>query len=417
MRWHTRLVACLAAALVLSACDATPSGPDPGDLALKVSHGRLMFGQECASCHTSNDGLDLAFFNFSDTTIIRRALGHVDLAAAEAIVAYLHTLGVERRERDLRLFQPGGRILPSDLRFAIELFGEDAWPAGLTTDELSARDPLQIAAGVPLPLWSVEESNVDWMPDRAPPAHILDDQNGRARTAMATYRTTPSGTNLVRAVNALRTAERRVANPSAPCLLDSLTRVDFEQCFEVRRWTAALAAQHLIRNGLTLRLDRAVHDVWWEVGNVARKAIAAKVPFANAERIWAEWMYLGWIFQPASFASTYTGNGLLRLGLARHATFVALRSEVVRPRGSQVPYADVESAARFAPAHWAYHAVRFGLTHLLERQQAGDLPAVETRVEARMKIDNALTAVSRKVTAAQRAELQRLTALVVAGIP
>jgi hypothetical protein len=214
----------------------------------------------------------------------------------------------------------------------------------------------------------------------------------------------------------LRNADRRVDNPAAPCLLEDSLRVNYSQCFEVRRWTAALTGQHMIRNGQN-RLNRTIHDVWWEVGNVARKALNARVAFANGQQVWAEWMYLGWIFEPASFASTYTGTGLTRRGLPRHATFVALRSQAVRPRGSVAPYADAESAAKFAPAHWALAAERFALNQLLARQGDNDLPAtLEMRAEARLKVEAAYAAASRKVSPAGASELRQLADLVVAGL-
>ncbi|MBI4420315.1 MAG: hypothetical protein HY560_05770 [Gemmatimonadetes bacterium] len=416
MRRSKAVGAALLSTVTFVACGEIPTGAGGEDVALQVARGHAAFERECAGCHASGDGLDLAFFNFTDTTIIRRAVAHVDTATARDIVAYIHTLSAPRLGRDFRLFQPGGAILAGDIPFANQLFGGDIWPVWLTTEQLRAGDPLKLKAAVPLPLWSVERQNVDWMPDSTLPAAILDDQGGRARAAVAAYRLNPSNANLIKAVSALRSADRRAANTGAPCLLDSLTRVNYQQCFQVRRWTASLAGQHMIRYGITGRFDRSVHDVWWEVGNVARKAVSQRVSFGNAERIWAEWMYLGWVFEPASFASTYTGNGLLKLGLPRHATFVALRSEVVRSRGSLAPYADVESAARFAPVHWTFNAIRFGLNHLLERQGSGDLPSPEMRADARTRIENAFAAANVKLTAVQRADVRQLADRVLAGL-
>ena len=103
-------------ALALVACAlASCSGDDPtgalvdeppvvvGDPAA----GMVAFGAECASCHATGDGLDLAFFDFTDTTIVRRAVAHVDTATALDIVAHINTLGVHPEDRHVRIFQPG----------------------------------------------------------------------------------------------------------------------------------------------------------------------------------------------------------------------------------------------------------------------------------------------------------------------
>ena len=66
---------------VVAACDS-PAAPvvdeEPVVAARPASPtlGHLAFIAECASCHASRDGFDLAFFSFPDSTIIRRALGH-----------------------------------------------------------------------------------------------------------------------------------------------------------------------------------------------------------------------------------------------------------------------------------------------------------------------------------------------------
>src|SRR5438128_3225954 len=49
------------------------------------SLGQIAFEQSCSPCHASRDGFDLAMFGFTDTTIIRRAVKHVDTATARRI--------------------------------------------------------------------------------------------------------------------------------------------------------------------------------------------------------------------------------------------------------------------------------------------------------------------------------------------
>ncbi|MFN2420490.1 MAG: hypothetical protein ABR527_03835, partial [Gemmatimonadota bacterium] len=54
-----------------------PEEPPPAPPADVVA-GRAAFTTVCAACHSSRDGFDLAFFGFSDSTIVRRAVFHVD---------------------------------------------------------------------------------------------------------------------------------------------------------------------------------------------------------------------------------------------------------------------------------------------------------------------------------------------------
>ena len=413
--WSPLLVALAVAA---AACD-TPTDPArDGSLALAAARGAAAFTRDCATCHASGDAIDLAFFNFTDTTIVRRAVAHVDTATALDIVAFVHTRVVARTSRSLRLFQPGGVVLGGDVAFATALFGADQWPADLTASRLLAIDPLQVKAAVPLPLWSQETGNLDWMPDAPLPPAILEDQSGLGRSTVAAYRASPTTQALVRAVAALRAADRRLDNPAAPCVFDVPDRApDYPRCFEVRRWTATLAAQHMIRGGVTSRLHRAAHASWWDVGNAARKAVHAQAGLANGERNWASWMYLGWMFEPGAFPSVYTGNGLMRLGLPRHAAFVALRSQVARPVLSVAAYADLESAARFAPPSWAANVTRFGLAHLVERVRSGDVPAADRLAEARARVDSAYAVTARKVVADQRPPLRQLADELLAALP
>jgi hypothetical protein len=272
-----------AAAIVGWGCDTVAGPATPDALPLAALRGQAAFTRECAPCHASGDAVDLAFFNFTDTTIVRRAVAHVDTATALDIVAFVHTRSVPRASRSLRLFQPGALVLGGDAAFAAALFGADQWPADLTTQDLQAIDPLQVKAAVPLPLWSQENGNLDWMPDTPLPVAILDDQEGRARARLTAYRASSTIENLMAAVAALRGADRRLDNPGAPCLFDVVDRVpDYISCFEVRRWTSTLAAQHMIRRGMTGRLHRAAHAVWWGTPPARPCTPASRSPRASA---------------------------------------------------------------------------------------------------------------------------------------
>jgi hypothetical protein len=406
MRFVLQRAALVVAAFLVAGCDSNDPTEQSSNTIGDPVRGRLAFVADCASCHASGDGIDLAAFHFTDTTIIRRAVKHVDTTTARNIVAHIRSLHATELDEQTRLFQPGGSSAPGDVDLAIELFGTDAFPADMTTARMLAIAPRQVRVAVKMPVWSDEQANVDWMPDVPLPDAILDDQGGLARGAIAGYRAAPTRENLARAVAALRTADRRMANMNAPCLLEDTLRVDFAQCFQVRRWTSSLVAQHLIRYGITDQIDLALHDVWWDVGNAARKSIRNGTSvIENARQNWAAWMYLSWSFAPGQHASVYTGGGLNNIGLPRHATFVALRSEVARPRGTVTPYEDARSATNFAPAGWAYNVASFAFMHLNERLDAGEKPAADALQTARDAITTAVLNAQRKVPIAQRATI------------
>ncbi len=415
MRRSAAVLANVVAGAVFAACSETTAPPAHRGDPLR---GAAAFASACASCHASGDGYDLAYFHFTDTTIVRRAVRHVDTLTAYDIVAHIHALGVQPASPTVHLFQPGTELLASDVDFAEALFGADQWPADMTTARLAGIDPRNVSVAVPSPQWADEVSNRDWMPDSALPAAVLDDQGEAARGAIGGYRAAPTLENLTRAVAAIRTAERRTANPGAPCLdLETLARVSFPTCFDVRRWEATLVAQHFLRFGLPAQVDPSLHDTWWDVGNVARKSIAAKEELPNARANWAAWMYLAWSFDPSRHASSYTGGGLNAVGLPRHATFLALRSAVARPAKSETPYDDVANAVSFAPNSWAYNVTAFGYRHLLDRIAAGDLPDASTLAQARARIQAALTTASRKVSADQRTTLTALESKLLTALP
>jgi hypothetical protein len=334
---------------------------------------------------------------------------HVDSATARNIVAYIQSLNAPPKDEKLRLFQPKGMSLPGDIEFANALFGRDTWPDDLTTTQLAAIDPRTVQVAIRLPIWSDEGSNLDWMPDVPLPAGILDYSGGLVAGAIAGYQAAPTQENLLRAVNALRTADRSSANVEAPCLLEDTLRVRYRECFEVRRWTSTLVALYLMRNGMDLNLGGKFHDVWWDVGNAARKSRADRaVPIANAVDNWATWMFLGWSFDPSQHSSSYTGGGFRQLGLTRHATFVALRSQVARPRNSLSVYEDLVNAVRFAPVPWTLPVASFGLRHLNERIADGQRPTVEQTAMAIAQVTTALTEAYKKVPVADRAKIDAL---------
>jgi hypothetical protein len=247
------------------------------------------------------------------------------------------------------------------------------------------------------------------MPDQPLPGGILDFQGGMAAAAIAGYRAFPTRENLVRAVTALRSADRAVANPGAPCLLEDTIRVRYRDCFEVRRWTSTLVALHMMRYGMDQNLGTQVHDVWWDVGNAARRSRADHaVPIENPVENWANWMYLGWSFDPSQHASVYTGGAFRQLGLNRHATFIALRSEIARPPNSASPYEDAANAVNFSPLGWVPAVATFALQHLLERLRAGQRPAPAQITDAVARVNAAVQMATQKSPASARPAIQAL---------
>src|SRR6476620_4725862 len=93
------------------ACSDARAPLDPAIPLPDPSLGRMAFDQSCSGCHASRDGFDLKTFGFTDTTIIRRAVKHVDTTTAYNIVAYIHSLSAPPNNADLRLFQPRGTVL------------------------------------------------------------------------------------------------------------------------------------------------------------------------------------------------------------------------------------------------------------------------------------------------------------------
>jgi hypothetical protein len=402
-----------ASAICASACSDSPAGPvdAPGGISGDAAVGAVAFLEACSACHTSRDGFDLAFFAFPDSTIVRRAVAHVDSATAHDIVSHIRTLRVDPTARDLRIFQPGDEQVATDQSFAARLFGEDAWPLGLVSADLEVIDPREVPIALPFPLWSFEESNLDWMPETGIAEGILNHPTpvGPGSELLSRYYDSGSTEDLIRVVFAFRVADRDPDNPQAPCVVEPIDRLQPEACFESRRWISTLVAQHMLRSGVDTPIHQVLHDVWWDVGNVARRSRFTDERIDNAVLNWAVWMYLGWAFEPDRHASVYLGNALTQLGLPRHATFHALRAQVSRGPQSVAAYRDAENAARFSPTHWTYAATRFGYLALLQRLDEGLRPqGADALAEASEAVEAAHTIAARRVGVEEGADLAAL---------
>jgi hypothetical protein len=379
--------------------------------------GALAFQAECGTCHASRDGFDLAHFGYSDTTILRRAVGHVDTTTALDIVAHVRSLGVDREHRDVRIFQPGGEILESDLAFANRLFGGDAWPDTLSTAGLLALSPRDVPVAVPFPLWSDEESNRDWMPDADFPAALLDYGEGEARARLDEYHNTRSVQDLISALQVLVASDREEANPEAPCV-EGLDRLQPAACFDARRWVSSFGAQFMLRHSLDGSVHNVLHDVWWDIGHVARRTVLSdgfegEIP--DALDNWVTWMYAGWSFEPERHASFYLAAGLARAEMPRHATFHVLRAQVARMEGSVAPYVDAANVPRYGHDAWVMEGLTFAYRHLLERLAAGDRPADELAM-ARAEVESAYDLAVPFVTSAEADSLRALRDQILAGL-
>jgi len=388
-----RTTALLLLAVAAAACTqpTTPADDNPPLVELgDPAAGELAFRDACGTCHASRDGFDVAHFAFSDTTILRRALGHVDTTTALDIVAHIRTLEVARRTPDARIFQPGGEVLESDREFAVRLFGADGWPDTLTTPGLRALDPRDVPIAVPFPLWSDEESNMDWMPDNPFPDELLDYGDGAARSRLDEYDRTASIQDLISALQVLVASDREPANAAAPCVEDG-DRLQPAECFDVRRWVSSFGAQFMLRHDLDGALHNVLHDVWWDIGHVARRTVLSdgfegEIP--NALENWVTWMYAGWAFEPDRHASFYLAAGLARAELPRHATFHVLRAQVARMEGSVAPYTDAANVPRYGHEDWVMEGLSFAYRHLLERLDVGDRPDDDI-AQARDEVESA----------------------------
>lgn len=407
----------IAGLLLVTACSDRPTGSDEPTAGVDaaVIRGRVAFLSKCTRCH-NGDGQDLAFFDFPDSAITRRALAHVDLATAEDINIYIATLRTTPRPREARLFQPGDVVLSNDAGFGAALFANGVIPVSLTAEQVRALDRLSVRVAIPLPRWSVEGANTDWLPDVPISAAVLADQNLLPSRMLDAYRATPSQTNLLNAMVALFSALERDDSPG-PCHFESRGLKDPLECFHATRWAAVLVAQHMMRHGMNRPLpDTSFHNLWWEAGEAMRRAQATSPPNQLLNQV--AWMYLGWMFGADTRPSQYLLPALESLGLRRHGTWIALSSLVRRPANSMLPYDDLQNIPRYGHELWHYGAMRIAYLHLLERARAGDLPPSALRASARARVATSFAegSASASMTPAQIEELRALSQSVIDAI-
>jgi len=363
-----------------------PTAPDPvpaPQLLGDPAAGKVAFETECAQCHASRDGYDLAFFEFTPFDVIRRALSHVDSATARDIAAHVESLDLAAgsMRRSVAPFQPAGRILGDrpffvetgandDLTFWVEALGTPGWPDGLTAAELRAIHPRDLEVPLGMPLWSLEGSDEDWMPERALPTDLLEYAGGALESAIDDYYASPSESNLLEAVKRFDEATKGFGRL---CYTN-----EYERCFEARRWMASLGAMHYLRRGED-RVPADVARVWWDVGEseIALQTIRSGEARVASFRNGARWMYLAYSVQPEAFREPagYMGTFLRSQGLDRTSLFATLRRMVGDgPAHAEHPDQAIEDgrlAITRSDAGVGLGVSEFVFGHLVDRLEAG----------------------------------------------
>jgi hypothetical protein len=436
---------CYALATLLAVACSEPMSPQDGRLDLEIESphppppppapppapsgtGQTAFVASCASCHASRDGFDLAYFSYSDTNIVRRALKHVSSTTAWSIATYIATIPSPKVPENTLLFQPGGSVISGgtnatgDVNFALAAFGQNAWPASYTRNDVLAINPKTLRIALPLLPWSDETNTREWMPKDSLPLPILTFNGNAAANALAAYYANPTVAGLEAVSAAVNNASYNVANSIAPCQVAVISRTDFQQCFEIRRWVASLSVTHKLRTGIAF-LSPALYLDWWNVGNIARlsRGYPGQVPDYLQQQ--ARWMYLGWMHDVPNEPAKYGTDAFRTLGMPRHATWKALRSIVARAPGvfleNVSPYVDFKEIALSTPAGtaWSYNAGKFGLNELLRRLSSGDRPPTAAlRTEAKDLINVGMSNLRPKVSASEFLSLTTLATAVLAKL-
>ncbi|MDX1641496.1 MAG: hypothetical protein R3220_07345, partial [Balneolaceae bacterium] len=161
--------------------------------------GAIQAGAACANCHAP-DGLDLAYFAFSETTIKRRAKPHTSQFSTELsgkdfekIKKMIEALRIKynitpKDPMEFRPLQPGGEVLPGntaadrDLAFGQQLQNMNLLfvsepvlsleDAKLHREEWLEVNPRTLKVGIPFNRWSEDPFHgtehatmADWLPD------------------------------------------------------------------------------------------------------------------------------------------------------------------------------------------------------------------------------------------------------------
>lgn len=209
MKFNLLIISSFLTVLALTGCKDAPLAPDTSEQELNQiideglqawrKPGAIQQGAACANCHAP-DALDLAYFDFSDVTLKRRATPHVSQFSSqlsadgfEKIKRMIHALRIKyditpKDPMEFRPLQPGGEVLPGNTAADRDLaFGQKLQSMGFvfaTDTVLSLEDarqhrqewldinPRTLKVGIPFNRWSEDPHRgrehatmADWLPD------------------------------------------------------------------------------------------------------------------------------------------------------------------------------------------------------------------------------------------------------------
>ncbi|HMB90205.1 MAG TPA: hypothetical protein VKP65_05115 [Rhodothermales bacterium] len=386
------------------------------------SFGDLSFRTRCGTCHASRNGLDIAFFNFSDEDIIRRGVVHVDTATVLAIRDYIRSIqaNLTTVDRETELFRPGSEKLASDRDVAITLFGKDAWPRNLTVEELQSIDPRDIALSVPFPTWSSESTENDWVAETPLDASILSAQGELVRSRLVAYYETRSDVALRHLVDDF---EQVATQPGFACEGTPGFHPRPLACFEARRWMASLTAMHLIQQGITRSVPEYIADLWWRVGEAGVSwSLGPGNPASSAERlrrrrVTNSWLTLSWIYDPArvgdneAYLSEFTKHTDERRQVALAYAYW-LTTEPTAQEGQQVYLVALQMFVPFRlPDHWYVDYTNWMLDVVNQFLDEGIMPQTPEALDTSIQVmANAVDLVRSSEINAPAAELSAIRA-------
>ncbi|HYX36335.1 MAG TPA: cytochrome c, partial [Oligoflexus sp.] len=276
-------------------------------------------GLACVNCH-SPDGIDLARIGYSDSTILRRALSHLDAEDGQKIVQYIHALRKKNNfttlfdPKTFRPFQPGGESLPGatlierDVAFGASLkqahklkFVADA-PILSVGDAKAAADEIlninlhNLKVGIDFDRWTSDEFNgeefrsfSEWIPTTG---FVEREPSGEQKGAIGEsdpaitkswfqiqdeYLADPTDANFWKMFD-WSFAKLRHKEPSF-----SGSALNY---ISLRRYHSMLIGQHMLRKGTNVMPDALTNVAYrnkehhlnhrhsfWELGDVARASV------------------------------------------------------------------------------------------------------------------------------------------------
>lgn len=343
----------------------------------------------CSNCH-GPDGVELAIFDFSDETIRRRALPHVDPADAESIVQMIH--GVRKDMGNPRLLdpmrdrplQPMGKVLPGntpeerDLAFGKQLQSRlprffkgpiaSAAEARAAKRDMEMLDPWSLQFGIQLSRFSEDgfhgkehASFAHWIPDVEIP--FREDQKAEVERLADRYLREPVDSNFWPYYQKVESA---IVDP-VPTAVAAIA---------IEKYKSLLIFQHLARTGKLKPPTRfapvafgamegmTVPNPFWFVGDISREFVSADFAEIGAGDdlrrnktggpslskqmgdLRLSWLFLGWLMDQSLYRTTQHKVGRrgdwLHSALwdegpyAIHNVYVATRRQLLVSSGQNV---------------------------------------------------------------------------------